>query len=901
MWFLALLFFALVLAIPVALVLSIVNRQRLARMNQTLAELQHELDDLQRQAAGAAAEPAPSPSPTVPEAEPVSAVPEPEPEPEPEPAPAEPTVVVSATSPVTKPTSPPPGPPVPPQPEPRPRRQFDLERILGGQWLTWVGVLALFFGSAFFLAVDLGRSQLAGLPQVLIGLAVAAAFNVVGNRLAARRERILGLGLLGGGVALLYLAAYAAHGFHHLMPLWLVFPLLLVAAGVGSTLALNRHSLIIASLTLTGAYLTPLVLSGGENPTYGLLPYLVAVNLGAVLVGARRGWAGLPLGAFLANLVLVAMWWDQHFDPSLRGFTFICVTGTWLVFAVSPWLRRGGSVVWSALRAGVLAANGLIYALLCYNLLADGGEHLRGPMLLLLAGLHVAISRIMERRRGADPSTRLTFTTGVILAAISVPVQLDLAWVTLGWIGLAVVLLWSGVRERDPWQRGLGLGVLVMSSLRALITDLPQVARHAEGYSPWFNGEFLAGLVLVGVLAWLVRIYFRRDDILTAQERQLRSPLLVASVLVGLWKLSAELVSFFGWWEPRLGRDLEHACILSVTLLWALVGAGAMVGGLRASQPALRKTGDLLLGLAVAGIAVTTLALGQDLAPDYRPLINPAFLHGALLTVLMGGLHSWLDRRGFPTERHDTPLLLSAVILGVWKLSAEIMGFFGWWEQLQGADFGHTATLVMLLMWAVVGAALVRRGVQTLRRPLRLVGDLLVLAAVAVTAGLTLVEGTALTPDPTPVLNLPFLQGLALTVVLGWLFRWFRTGDQPRHLARPYHGAPLVIVAALLLLQTISYEVGVVFAASQAQDVKSLLTLSVVWAAYAGALVFAGFARSYRPIRLLGIVLLAVTVLKVFVVDMQELDRGYRVVAFVVLGVLLLAISRLYQREQRRD
>ena len=52
---------------------------------------------------------------------------------------------------------------------------------------------------------------------------------------------------------------------------------------------------------------------------------------------------------------------------------------------------------------------------------------------------------------------------------------------------------------------------------------------------------------------------------------------------------------------------------------------------------------------------------------------------------------------------------------------------------------------------------------------------------------------------------------------------------------------------------------------------------------------------------MLGIVLLAATVLKVFLVDMQALDRGYRIVAFVVLGVLLLAISRLYQRELRRD
>jgi len=35
---------------------------------------------------------------------------------------------------------------------------------------------------------------------------------------------------------------------------------------------------------------------------------------------------------------------------------------------------------------------------------------------------------------------------------------------------------------------------------------------------------------------------------------------------------------------------------------------------------------------------------------------------------------------------------------------------------------------------------------------------------------------------------------------------------------------------------------------------------------------------------------------KVFVYDVSQLDRGYRIVSFIVLGVLLLAISFVYQR-----
>jgi uncharacterized membrane protein len=36
---------------------------------------------------------------------------------------------------------------------------------------------------------------------------------------------------------------------------------------------------------------------------------------------------------------------------------------------------------------------------------------------------------------------------------------------------------------------------------------------------------------------------------------------------------------------------------------------------------------------------------------------------------------------------------------------------------------------------------------------------------------------------------------------------------------------------------------------------------------------------------------------KVFVYDVSQLDRAYRIVSFIVLGALLLAISFVYQRD----
>jgi len=51
----------------------------------------------------------------------------------------------------------------------------------------------------------------------------------------------------------------------------------------------------------------------------------------------------------------------------------------------------------------------------------------------------------------------------------------------------------------------------------------------------------------------------------------------------------------------------------------------------------------------------------------------------------------------------------------------------------------------------------------------------------------------------------------------------------------------------------------------------------------------------------LGITMLAITIAKVFVVDLTSLEQGYRIAAFVGLGVLVLAISLLYQKRRPRS
>jgi uncharacterized membrane protein len=74
----------------------------------------------------------------------------------------------------------------------------------------------------------------------------------------------------------------------------------------------------------------------------------------------------------------------------------------------------------------------------------------------------------------------------------------------------------------------------------------------------------------------------------------------------------------------------------------------------------------------------------------------------------------------------------------------------------------------------------------------------------------------------------------------------------------------------------------------------SLVTLA--WGIQGAALLLIGFAVRDRVLRLSGLTMLLLCIAKLFVYDLRELEALARIFSFVVLGVLLLAVSWVYTR-----
>jgi uncharacterized membrane protein len=155
------------------------------------------------------------------------------------------------------------------------------------------------------------------------------------------------------------------------------------------------------------------------------------------------------------------------------------------------------------------------------------------------------------------------------------------------------------------------------------------------------------------------------------------------------------------------------------------------------------------------------------------------------------------------------------------------------------------------------------------------------------------------------VLNLRFACAmfvLALACVLAWVHRRYLSISDA---SLPV--ATLIVLANIVALAAITSEIWSYWSirgldAFTAQglrintDFAREMMTSMVWASYATIAIVFGIRRRYAPIRYFAIAAFGLTILKVLAVDLEELDRAYRVSSILGLGVALLTASYLYHR-----
>ena len=613
---------------------------------------------------------------------------------------------------------------LPEPPEPRmPSRASGVgpwEGRLGGTWLSRVGAVLLFLGVGFFLKHAFDQDWIGARGRVLAGLAAGIAMMASGVRLAAGATyRVPAQGLVAAGIGAIYLSLYAAHAFYGLVAAPPTFVAMIVVTAAGFATALRLDSMALAVLAAVGGFLTPIILSTDTDAATALFTYVAILDVGVLLVAARRGWPGLALLALAGTQMLYWGWLGRWYQagrlPDALGWAtaFLLAFGAWAL--AGPRSGQGAGTVQLARTLVILAAPALYFAAARHMLDEPSGRRL-AALAVALAGIYFVAARVAARSAGGGPRIALLHrAVALVFLALAPAVTLGRHHLVIAWSVGGLVLLLGGLAQRAPRVRAGGLALSALAWGRwfaALGEDAGRAGTFLVAHPALPATVAVLVTAALGALAY--RIRERGGTPLGRSERAVRPILLLVAVGSAALLLTVELGQYRTLAIPPPYVPIVKAVVwmLAVMVLLALA------------------RGDdtrVLLGVAtVLLVAVVGDVLGGTdrwarIQPSLRPAIgNPRFLAGCLLAVLawlygqVGGSLPYLGERA----RRGLAVLGStgAAFLLLWNLSVEVT-----LAPLPETRFDPVKlrSAVLSVLWAVYAFTAMAWGLWRDRAPLR--------------------------------------------------------------------------------------------------------------------------------------------------------------------------------------
>ncbi|MGH2757870.1 MAG: DUF2339 domain-containing protein [Actinomycetota bacterium] len=505
-------------------------------------------------------------------------------------------------------------------------RDSESEADLFGTWFARLGAIALLIGAAFGFKYAVDEGIIGPGLRVLLGVIAGLTMIAWGEWSQRKNWPRLGQAVSGGGIALLYLSIWSGFQLYELMSGTEAFTALTLVALIGGYLALRYESMALAVLSTIGGFGNAILIGEGFEDPAALFGYIVILDCVVLGLAYVRGWRALDHIALVATWTFFAAGALYAFlgaafsgeDPQL-GLHLGFATTYFLLFMSLAVARRatapeGGSAS-SELILMVLNSGAYLIAVmtLLYDENAVAGittEQLRGPVILVAAGVHLIAGLVLRGRNARDPMAGAALGSAIMLAAAWVPVQLEPFAVPAAWAvqGAALIVFadrTSLSQARFPGYVLLGLSVVYLTGLFA-------DPLFYEPESVLLSQQSAAFAVHVGAFYVAATAMARIED---EGERVIRGLIAVmASIMTLVW-LSSEAIAYF---LPATTGDAVPSLHFTLTGIWGLYAAIVLAVGISA-----RIAGARYLALAVFGVTLLKLTLNDvwTLDPLHRTLV----------------------------------------------------------------------------------------------------------------------------------------------------------------------------------------------------------------------------------------------------------------------------------------
>ncbi|MEW6600418.1 MAG: DUF2339 domain-containing protein [Nitrospirota bacterium] len=474
--------------------------------------------------------------------------------------------------------------------------QFEIN--LGQKWLLIIGIVTMVFGIGYFLKYSFEMGWVGPAGRVALAYIWGTVFLTAGDRFRKKNFETFGLYVIGGGIATLYFSTFAAFQLYQLFsqaPSFFVMVLITVLSGI---LAIIYDAKWLAILGLIGGFLTPVMLSTGQDNQIFLMSYMTVLNLGLLGIAFYKKWDILNILGFIFTYLLYTGWFFNHYVESKFWPAIIFLNLFYLIYSIIPFAYQLSMKYKESLR-GFLIMTPNSFAAFGYSYFMIK-EHFSlewvSVITILYSLVFLSMASYLYKKDLQERDAFVMFLAkAALFLIITVPVIFSGHWITIFWAAQAVVLLWAGARL-DRKSIALGSYILLgLSISKFLYYDYPMIFEFSfsalsisASYRYLLTERYITTIFLVLTIYGFSRLA-RGASLKYLSDSMSISPVVDdASICYGLCcimlfiSLNVEISSFFH-------DKLPGARFAAISVLWTLFSVLLMVKGFKDNVSYIRK------------------------------------------------------------------------------------------------------------------------------------------------------------------------------------------------------------------------------------------------------------------------------------------------------------------------
>lgn len=356
-------------------------------------------------------------------------------------------------------------------------KQVSMEYAIATTWLLRFGMVAILFAMGYFLKYSIVKGHLVPAVRIIITLLVGLGMLLGGLKLLRSKYYLIGQGLMGGGLAMLYFSIYAATIMYQLIPLLpTAFASMILVTITVASLAIPIDSLLLAIFAIVGGYATPLLLWVGHPNMVVLYSYVLLLGLGILGIAHYKQWRLLNYLAFVFNYLLffISLLDYQNSDvPLMLTFlTLFFVLHSALVYIYN--IAKGEKT--TLLEIGQLIVNAAIYTAVAYYLIETiYGKSYPALLSLSLAWFYAVHAYLFLKHRPIDRNLIISLTAlAGFYITWTMPLVFERESLTSSWSVQAFLFLWLGLKLRSNFIKNLAYLLYLLIFVRLLYFDVPR-------------------------------------------------------------------------------------------------------------------------------------------------------------------------------------------------------------------------------------------------------------------------------------------------------------------------------------------------------------------------------------------------------------------------------------------